>query len=203
MDKLRVIQHAQSYMDMLSKGVDPISGIPVPEDSTLQQERLKKCFCFVSEILTEVIQNDGVVLLSTNSNSASDPTSDVHAITTAEQQIVTISPHQIQSIEVSHAPILPSAFVKRIGKVIDAKTKKKVSLARINRWLQKQGYLSETKVPTIVNKSVKVATPLAAQIGVVEHMVVDKKTGEAKPQLFFTQQAQEYILNNINVIANE
>ena len=64
MDKRRVIQHAQTYMDMLSNGIDPISGEPVPEDSTLQQERLKKCFSFVSEILNEVIQNNGIVSLS-------------------------------------------------------------------------------------------------------------------------------------------
>ena len=200
MDKLRIIQHAQGYMDKLSLGIDPISGTPVPEDSTLQQERLQKCFRFVSDILEELIQNNGSISLSETQNAISDPVAEA---TNSPVPAVLITPQQIQNIEVTPTPILPSAFVKKIGAALDSDTKKKVTLARINRWLLKKGYLAETKVRTIVNKSVKIATPLSAEIGVVEHLVVDKKTGEAKPQLFFSEDAQKFILNNINNIANE
>lgn len=203
MDKLRVIQHAQMYMDMLSNGIDPISGLPVPEDSTLQQERLKKCFGFVSDILNEVIQNEGVVLLTEKQTEPTVTNVDSNTALNVPESAITITPQQIQCIEITNAPILPSAFVKKIGCAVDADIKKKLTLARINKWLLKRGYLADTKVATIVNKTVKVATPLAAQIGVVEHLVVDKKTGEAKPQLFFTRDAQEFILQNINTIANE
>ena len=200
MDKLRIIQHAQGYMDKLSLGIDPISGTPVPEDSTLQQERLQKCFRFVSDILEELIQNNGSISLSENQNAVPDSVAEP---TNSPTPAVLITPQQIQLIEVTPTPILPSAFVKKIGAALDSDTKKKVTLARINRWLLKKGYLAETKVRTIVNKSVKIATPLSAEIGVVEHLVVDKKTGEAKPQLFFSEDAQKFILNNINNIANE
>lgn len=211
MDKLRIIQHAQGYMQKLSNGIDPISGKPVPEDSTLQQERLRKCFGFVAEILEELIQNNGTVLLSgvqnkipTSTEEFDEPPIELPVESTTNDHLVAIiTPQQIQNIEITSTPILPSAFVKKIGAVVDASTKKKVSLARINRWLLKQGYLAETKVRTIVNKSVKVTTPLSAEIGVVEHLVVDKKTGEAKTQLFFSEDAQKFILNNINNIANE
>ena len=200
MDKLRIIQHAQGYMDKLSLGIDPISGTPVPEDSTLQQERLQKCFRFVSDILEELIQNNGSISLSENQNAVPDSVAEP---TNIPVPAVLITPQQIQNIEVTPTPILPSAFVKKIGAALDSDTKKKVTLARINRWLLKKGYLAETKVRTIVNKSVKIATPLSAEIGVVEHLIVDKKTGEAKPQLFFSEDAQKFILNNINNIANE
>ena len=200
MDKLRIIQHAQGYMDKLSLGIDPISGTPVPEDSTLQQERLQKCFRFVSDILEELIQNNGSISLSENQNAVPDSVAEP---TNIPVPAVLITPQQIQNIEVTPTPILPSAFVKKIGAALDSDTKKKVTLARTNRWLLKKGYLAETKVRTIVNKSVKIATPLSAEIGVVEHLVVDKKTGEAKPQLFFSEDAQKFILNNINNIANE
>lgn len=200
MDKLRIIQHAQGYMDKLSLGIDPISGTPVPEDSTLQQERLQKCFRFVSDILEELIQNNGSISLSENQNAVPDSVAEP---TNIPVPAVLITPQQIQNIEVTPTPILPSAFVKKIGAALDSDAKKKVTLARINRWLLKKGYLAETKVRTIVNKSVKIATPLSAEIGVVEHLVVDKKTGEAKPQLFFSEDAQKFILNNINNIANE
>ena len=194
MDKLRIIQHAQGYMDKLSLGIDPISGTPVPEDSTLQQERLQKCFRFVSNILEELIQNNGSISLSENQNAVPDSVAEP---TNIPVPAVLITPQQIQNIEVTPTPILPSAFVKKIGAALDSDAKKKVTLARINRWLLKKGYLAETKVRTIVNKSVKIATPLSAEIGVVEHLIVDKKTGEAKPQLFFSEDAQKFILNNI------
>lgn len=42
MDKLRVIQRAKSYMDMLSNGIEPISGELVKNDSALIQERSHK-----------------------------------------------------------------------------------------------------------------------------------------------------------------
>ena len=200
MDKLRIIQHAQGYMDKLSLGIDPISGTPVPEDSTLQQERLQKFFRFVSDILEELIQNNGSISLSENQNAVPDSVAEP---TNIPVPAVLITPQQIQNIEVTPTPILPSAFVKKIGAALDSDTQKKVTLARINRWLLKKGYLAETKVRTIVNKSVKIATPLSAEIGVVEHLIVDKKTGEAKPQLFFSEDAQKFILNNINNIANE
>ena len=210
MDKLRIIQHAQGYMDKLSLGIDPISGTPVPEDSTLQQERLQKCFRFVSDILEELIQNNGSISLSEAQNAISDPVAEATnspapaALTTPQQiQRIEVTPQQIQRIEVTPTPILPSDFVKKIGAALDSDAKKKVTLARINRWLLKKGYLAETKVRTIVNKSVKIATPLSAEIGVGEHLIVDKKTGEAKPQLFFSEDAQKFILNNINNIDNE
>lgn len=187
-------------MDKLSLGIDPISGTPVPEDSTLQQERLQKCFRFVSNILEELIQNNGSISLSENQNAVPDSVAEP---TNIPVPAVLITPQQIQNIEVTPTPILPSAFVKKIGAALDSDAKKKVTLARINRWLLKKGYLAETKVRTIVNKSVKIATPLSAEIGVVEHLIVDKKTGEAKPQLFFSEDAQKFILNNINNIANE
>ena len=203
MDKLRIIQHARSYMDLLSKGIDPISGESVPEDSTLQQDRLKKCFGFVTEILDEIIINDGIVSFSHSSCLTSDTNSaTINPMHDSIPSTVNLTAQQRRQVTISSAPLLPSAFVKRINAVIDPQSSRKVSLVKINKWLLKNGYLAETKVPTVVNKSVKVITPLATTIGVMESLVVDKKTGEAKSQIFFSQDAQEFILQNINEIAN-
>ena len=105
MDKLRIIQHAQEYMDKLSNGIDPISGNPVPEDSTLQQERLRKCFGFVAEILEELIQNNGTVLLSRTQNTIPVSVEEsegppVESISN-DHPVVLITPQQVQSITYS------------------------------------------------------------------------------------------------------
>ncbi len=193
MDKLQVIQRAKSYMDMLAKSIDPISGKMVENDSVLQQERLHKCFSFVSEILDEIIKTNGIVTMPATGSSQG------YAVV-KKKAVFSINQQQRSSIRITNNPIIPSAFIKNINSVVDSETMEKLSLTTINKWLLKQGYLTESKVPTVVNKNVKTVTPLSAQIGVIEQTVVDQKTGEAKTQLLFSRQAQEFILDNIESI---
>ena len=193
MDKLQVIQRAKSYMDMLAKGIDPISGELVNNDSALHQERLQKCFLFVSEILDEVIKTNGIVSMPATESS--------QGYTAVKKKAVfSINPQQRSNIRITNNPIIPSVFIKNINSVVDAENMEKLSLTTINKWLLKQGYLAESKVATGVNKNVKTVTPLSAQIGVIEQTVVDQKTGEAKTQLLFSRQAQEFLLENIESI---
>lgn len=196
MDKLQMIQRAKSYMDMLSKSIDPISGELVPEDSALQQERLKKCFSFVSEILDELMATNGVVAMPATEHSQG-------YVVMKKKAGFSIGQQQKSSIKITNAPIIPSAFIKNINSAVNAETMEKLSLVTVNRWLMKQGYLSETKVPTVINKNVKTVTPRSAQIGIIEQTVVDPKTGEARAQLLFSRQAQEFILEHISAIVGE
>ena len=55
MKEIDIIKHAKSYMDMLSKGINPISKEKYPKNSDINNERLSKCFEFVSGILEKVI----------------------------------------------------------------------------------------------------------------------------------------------------
>lgn len=51
MEEAKLLTHAKDYIDQLARGVDPISGRAVPEDSVLVQERLVQCFQYVSRVL--------------------------------------------------------------------------------------------------------------------------------------------------------
>ena len=55
MQEIDIIKHAKNYMDMLSKGVNPITKEKYSANSDINNERLLKCFAFVSEILDRVI----------------------------------------------------------------------------------------------------------------------------------------------------
>lgn len=55
MKEIDVIKHAKNYMDMLSKGYNPITKEKYSPNSDINNERLLKCFSFVSEILERVI----------------------------------------------------------------------------------------------------------------------------------------------------
>lgn len=126
MDKLQIIQRAKSYMEMLSNGVDPISGEVVENDSTLRQERLQKCFSFVSEILEEIIKTNGIVTMSDNEST--------HGYTIVKKKAVfSIDLQQKKSIQITNNPIIPSAFVKNVNSVVNTEIMEKLSLTTINK----------------------------------------------------------------------
>ena len=66
MNKRRIIQHAKNYLDLIAAGTDPISQETIGEDSVATRPQIIKCFQFVSAILQEVLENNGLVLLDTD-----------------------------------------------------------------------------------------------------------------------------------------
>ncbi|MBE6648121.1 MAG: hypothetical protein E7614_01215 [Ruminococcaceae bacterium] len=80
MKEIDIIKHAKSYMDMLSKGINPITKKEYSETSDLNNERLIKCFEFVSVILERVITEEmskeqGVKATQTTSDDTFPPNS--------------------------------------------------------------------------------------------------------------------------------
>lgn len=59
MTELDTVKRARGYMDMLARGIDPISGQAVPGDSVLNQARLGRCFSYVAGILCKELGPDG------------------------------------------------------------------------------------------------------------------------------------------------
>ena len=72
MKELDIIKHAKTYMDQLSKGIDPISKKEYSNNSDLKNERLMKCFSFVSEILERVIREEEAKEKNTANNNANN-----------------------------------------------------------------------------------------------------------------------------------
>lgn len=190
MDKLKVIQHAKTYMDKLSKGIDPISGMD--STSLLQQEQLRKCFAFVSDILEEIVDNNGLVNL---------PDVNGHNYQIVKKKAAFALNHQQKSkIEITNALISPTTFIRNINSVIDIDSMEKLSLKSVNLWLLDKGYINETKAMTFVNRTVKISTPYSESVGIFEQVVVDKTTGETKKELRYSRQAQQFILDNLDEI---
>ena len=61
MTELETMQRAKMYLDKLSRGIDPITGNEVPEDTVLNNVRICRCLHYVSGILEQVIANGGTV----------------------------------------------------------------------------------------------------------------------------------------------
>lgn len=192
MDKSQIIAHTKMYMDLLVDGIDPISKERITDDSVVLQERMKKCFAFVSEILGEIIDNNGFVALSENDKE--------RCKVVVTKEAFSLNEEQIHRIKVSTTPVTQSEFLKRVNKVVDSRQMEKLSVRSINAWLVSNGYVVESKEPTTINRTVRRASEKSEQIGLQECETVDSKTGEIKRQLMFSLQTQAYLLDHLDEI---
>ena len=97
MTEQETMQRAKMYLDKLAQGIDPITNQEVPEDSVLNNVRLARCFFYVSDVLSKVIENGGVI--------GGKP----------KLQAFTISPDQLARVRISQEPVRVTQLVDMIG----------------------------------------------------------------------------------------
>ena len=203
MNKRRVIQHAKGYLDLLSKGIDPISQKEVDPASIVAEPRLQKCFAFVSDLLEELLANDGHVALSYDGADAPPNASAPQYELVRKKDPFRLSQEQRGRVMIAKGPVTPIAFVNHINRVIDSEAMEKLSIKSINTWLLKNEYISQTKQPAVITKTVMKPMLKAVDIGIEEAETTDPKTGEIKSRIVLTQKAQQFLLDNLDRILEE
>ena len=197
MNKRKVIQRARDYMDLLAQGIDPISQKAFEPESIVVEPRLQKCFAFVSGILEELLANGGYVSLPDDGSGA--PQFEL----VRKKVAFRLTPEQRGRVFVARGSVTPISFVNQINRVIDSEAMEKLSVKRINAWLLKNEYVFETKQPSVVNRMVMKPMQKATGIGIMEAEVTDPRTGEIKSRLVLTEQAQRFLLDNLDEILEE
>ena len=127
MTELETIQRAKMYMDKLANGINPIDDTQVPEEDTINNVRLSRCFFFVSDVLRRVIENGGVAPQNTTKKSGKIP----FKLTDSERR----------KFEISPTPISISEISKRLNALIDPKSMKTIPYRQIREWLSTIGML--------------------------------------------------------------
>lgn len=184
MTELEKMQHAKNYIDMLANGINPLNGEEVPEDSTLNNIRLSRCFFYVSDILRQVIDNGGEVGRKASSKVQLLPFS--------------ITDEQASQIEITQEPVGVSIFSKRIAAVI-SNDMKAISAVQISNWLLEQGFLAEN---IYGGKRSKVATQKGTALGILT-VEGSNSQGVIYKKNLYNQDAQRYIVENLNRIAGD
>ena len=203
MNKRRVIQHAKGYLDLLSKGIDPISQKEVDPASIVAEPRLQKCFAFVSDLLEELLANDGHVALSYDGADAPPNASAPQYELVRKKDPFRLSQAQRGRVMIAKGPVTLITFVNHINRVIDSEAVEKLSIKSINTWLLKNEYISQTKQPAVITKTVMKPMLKAVDIGIEEAETTDPKTGEIKSRIVLTQKAQQFLLDNLDRILEE
>ncbi|MBR6934493.1 MAG: hypothetical protein IKH41_03320 [Clostridia bacterium] len=194
MKKTELVERSKMYLKLLINGIHPVTGEQIPTDSALLGDRVKKCFSFISGILDEYIELTGKV-------EKLEKEKEANTVIVMKKQPFAISHEQCQDIKLSKEPISMYSLVRNINSVINTESMEKMTSTVINKWLLNRGFITASKVPTTVNKTVFSPSELAAKIGIKTESVINKATGEINPQIKFSESAQLFIIENIEEIS--
>ncbi len=177
MTELETIQRAKKYMDQLAQGIDPISGSELPEDSSLNNIRLARCFFYVSGIWDQVIRNGG-------------------QIGTARKAEFSITPAQLAQVQLSAYPIRITEFTEALLQAVGAADMKQPSAVKITNWLEEKGYLAKETTPD--GKSRRIPTDFGRSLG-MSTQLRQSRDGEYLA-VYYGTNAQRFLLDNLSEI---
>lgn len=147
MNQLEMAKKAKNYMDKLAQGIDPISGKTLPENDTLNQLPLARCFFYVSQVLGEVIANGGQV-----GAKKAEPMVDF-----------CLTQQEMEQFSYSSIPLTITQIVDQLNQLHNHQNMKKLSTTMVTNWLVAKGYLEQTE--TEPGKSKRVPTQAGCEIG--------------------------------------
>ncbi|MDR2519830.1 MAG: hypothetical protein LBC69_02065 [Eubacteriaceae bacterium] len=180
MDRLETLKRAKEYIDSLAVGVDPITKEKMPEDATLANVRLARCFFFVSDVLQEAIANAGAA-----QRAGKGPL----PFRMAEEEK--------ERVEISQDPVQITKFCERVNACIDPGSSGKLKVAAFGKWLVKNGMLA---VVEIQGKSQKSVTEAGKALGInAEPRNFD---GREYISVTYSEQAQRFLLSHLDEIAD-
>lgn len=178
MTELETLQRAKMYLDKLAQGIDPITNQEMPEDSTLNNVRLARCFFYVSYVLGQVIANGGVI--------GSMP----------KKTAFSITPEQLSRVQLSAEPVRVTQLVDMIAAAVNDPQMKKMSTTTITDWLLEKGFLE--KQIGLDGKSRRVPTQNGLLIGLTTE-IRQGQYGEYQA-VFYNTSAQRFVLDHLSTI---
>lgn len=179
MTEIEKIEYTKNFIDKLANGINPLDDTQIPDGDLLNNIRISRCMFYVSDILRQVIENNGFKKATNDKNKAP----------------FSISDERLAEFQFSQEPIGISEFTKRINSLIDENIMKKLKITSITEWLVDTDILYNE---ISNNKKHKRVTPKGASLGISE-CIYQGQYGEYK-KLLYNENAQHFIINNINSI---
>ena len=175
MTELETMQRAKVYLDKLAQGIDPITNQEIPEDSTLNNVRLARCFFYVSDVLGKVIANGGSVGQVTKTLDFA------------------ITPEQMAYVQISEYPIRITEFTDALYQVVNNPEMKKPSATKFTEWLISIGLMM--KETGADGKTHRVPTDRGLQMGMSTRLR-QSRDGEYRA-VYYDKNMQRFLLDNI------
>ena len=183
MEDRKKLELARSYMEQLANGVDPITGVPAPDEDIINNVRLSRCFFYVADVLRQVIENEGAAGRAKREKKP-------------KKQPFSITHEELRGFPLSDTPIPVSEITKRVNALKEGENMVKLSHRSVNAFFVEAGMLRETT--DAAGKSVKRPTDFGETMGVR----LEERTGQygTYTVVLYTREAQQFILDNMDGI---
>jgi len=181
MPELERLEYAKEWMDSLAEGVDPTSGEVLSKDTALNNVDLSRCFFYVSDVLRQVIENNGEIFRQRSKKPKLQPF---------------MLPEDLRTqIEITETPAMITHFTDRINSLIDDNVMRKLKITEVTTWLVNNGLLCEE---VINDKKRKKPTKAGEKIGIFS----EEREGRYGNYLavLYNESAQRYIAGNLEQI---
>jgi hypothetical protein len=178
MNELGKLKRAKLYMDKLSVGVDPNSGMRVHEDDIVRDSRIIACFEYISRVLGWEIE------AFEHSEKTSKKPKRVQTFITDEQ---------FAELKLNHGECKVSDIANEINRVIEPNGSKKMQSAWINDWLESIGMMTKNADGN------RVVTSGGEDIGITSHLKTSQRGTDYYLNLYSVQ-AQSFIFDNLRAI---
>lgn len=185
MTELEKISYAKSFIDALSDGINPLDNSPIPETDIARNERLSKCFAYVSGILQKVIDSGTVNITNpgNRSNRAFVFSDDVKSM-----------------VRLSDKPMTITEYTALLNLYIHPGKSRPVSMRAIQNWLVKRGLLEIVTMPD--GKTKKLPTRSGNDMGIFK-TESPGEDGNINIDCVLSKEAQKYILSHLDEIEQQ
>lgn len=185
MTELEKMERAKMYMDKLANGINPIDDSAVPDEDTINNVRLSRCFFYVSDVLRQVIENGGI-----QSREKKEKSAPKLPFSLTEEQKKLYTP--------SGAPITVSEIAGMLNECADLEKCKKLSHSMITAWLVSIGALDVIRIEG--GKTKKRPTKFGNELGIT----LEKRTGMYGEYevVYYDRNAQQFIVDNLEAITS-
>ena len=177
-----ILRHAKGWLDKLAKGVDPLTGEPVPADDVVRKERIAKCLTYVSGVLENLISRE-------------EPKT-VPAPKQPRLPAFAISWEALAQVPISEAPVTITEFAKSVNAQIDQERIDKLKTGSLLEYLDRHGFLEMRPLPN--GRSTRQPTQIGQQLGIG----LEERQGAEGPYTatVYNSKAQRFLLKHMDEI---
>lgn len=180
MTELERIQYARDYVDKLSHGINPLTGLHVDEHDIVNDVHIARCLSFVTGILDKLIEESSSAQQRRN-----------------QRRPFSITDEQRSRFEYSAQPITVSEITRRLNRAAGAgDNSPQLRYSSIIYWLVEEGLLSIKKFQSGREEKEPTASGSALGISVEERIGAEG----AYNVIVYNEHAQHYIVGNIDSV---
>lgn len=181
MTELDKLIRAESYIRKMANGINPITDEAAADDDMVNNIRVTRCLYYVSDILRQVIANNGVVKKKPRGSGKK-----VDFYMTDEQRA--------NLVEFDH-PVFLREFVDEINRLTEANNCKKFAARWIRAYFVSIGLLVAD--PELGSKY---ATEEGEKLGIIPELRQSKQSMRSYWANLYSPEAQRFIIDNIDTI---